>query len=58
MLMPQAVYKDPTPKVPPVATHPRILITAADLPRLQSWATTSNPVYQSGLLVATLNARM
>ncbi len=34
----------------PVATHPRLWITQADLPRLQSWANSSNPVYQNGLL--------
>ncbi len=34
----------------PVTTHPRLWITQNDLPRLQSWATASNPIYQLGLL--------
>jgi len=36
----------------PVSSHPRLWITPADLPRLQSWATPSNPVYANlkGLL--------
>lgn len=33
----------------PVTTHPRIWITQADLPKLQSWAVSSNPVYQQGM---------
>ena len=33
----------------PVATHPRLWVTAADLPRLQSWATPGNPVYAQGM---------
>src|SRR5262245_9768712 len=35
----------------PVAGHPRLWVTAADLPRLRSWATTSNPVYSKGVAV-------
>jgi len=34
----------------PVTTHPRLWITPADLPRLRSWATTSNPIYGQGLI--------
>src|SRR5258708_5896798 len=34
----------------PVEGHPRLWLTANDLPRLQSWATASNPVYQNGIL--------
>ena len=34
----------------PVTTHPRLWVTPADLPRLQSWATSNNPVYAQGLL--------
>lgn len=34
----------------PVTTHPRLWITPADLPRLQSWASPANPIYQQGLL--------
>jgi hypothetical protein len=33
----------------PVSSHPRLWITQADLPRLQSWATSSNPIYQQGM---------
>jgi hypothetical protein len=41
------------PSIPyPVTSHPRLWITPGDLPRLQSWATASNPVYQNGLLPA------
>ncbi len=34
----------------PVASHPRLWITQNDVPRLQSWATSSNQVYQQGML--------
>ena len=34
----------------PVTTHPRLWITPSDLPRLQSWAVSSNPTYQTGML--------
>lgn len=34
----------------PVTTHPRLWVTQADLPRLRRWATSSNPVYQSGIV--------
>jgi hypothetical protein len=34
----------------PVASHPRLWITPADLPRLQSWATSTNKVYTQGML--------
>ena len=37
--------------VTPATNHPRLWITAADLPRLRSWATDSNPVYAQGLAV-------
>lgn len=33
----------------PVASHPRLWITQADLPRLQSWAVSTNPVYAKGM---------
>ncbi|MBL8296711.1 MAG: choice-of-anchor D domain-containing protein [Rhodanobacteraceae bacterium] len=36
-------------KTEPLTTHPRLWITAADLPRLRQWAVTSNPVYANGL---------
>jgi hypothetical protein len=34
----------------PVASHPRLWVTQNDLPRLRSWATSGNQVYQQGLL--------
>jgi hypothetical protein len=38
-------------KVPqPVTGHPRVWITPSDLPRLQSWAVATNPIYEQGLL--------
>ena len=36
----------------PVASHPRLWVTAADLPRLRAWASASNPVYVNGFQVA------
>lgn len=40
-----------TQQVPfPVTTHPRLWVTQADLPRLQSWAVASNPIYQKGMV--------
>jgi hypothetical protein len=40
----------PTTIPQPVAGHPRLWITAADLPKLQGWATANNPIYKQGLL--------
>ncbi|MEX2543058.1 MAG: hypothetical protein WD314_14725 [Trueperaceae bacterium] len=31
------------------ADHPRLWVTAADVPRLRAWATSNNPIYQQGL---------
>jgi hypothetical protein len=46
-----ATYSTPVAPLPyPVATHPRLWITQGDLAHLQSWATSSNPIYQQGLL--------
>ncbi|HMA37508.1 MAG TPA: S-layer homology domain-containing protein [Chloroflexia bacterium] len=49
----------PAPASPatPVAGHPRLWLTTADLPRLRSWAVSTNPVYQQGLLVAANQAK-
>ena len=33
----------------PLVTHPRLWITAADLPQLRQWATNANPVHADGL---------
>ena len=34
----------------PVTGHPRLWITPGDLPRLRSWAVSTNAIYQQGLL--------
>jgi len=34
----------------PVTGHPRLWITPADLPRLQSWAVSTNAIYQQGIV--------
>ncbi len=48
-----ANYGFPPPAVTnvpqPIASHPRLWITPADLPRLQSWAVASNAIYSQGL---------
>ena len=41
---------------PVVAGHPRIWITAADLPRLRAWASPQNPVWQAGIVPAMQQA--
>lgn len=45
---------------PPVASsggHPRLLVRTQDLPKLRSWAVSSNPVYQNGLAALAANAK-
>ena len=37
------------PEPTPVTGHPRLFVTAADVPRLRSWATASNPIWANGL---------
>jgi hypothetical protein len=44
-----ATYSGPSSIPFPVTTHPRLWITQSDLPRLQSWATASNPTYAKGM---------
>ncbi len=51
-----AVSSAPAPPSPgasssvaPLTTHPRLWLTAADLPRLRGWATAANPLYKDGL---------
>lgn len=41
----------------PVTDHPRLWVSSSDLPRLQSWAKSSNPMYQQGLLAAANAAK-
>jgi hypothetical protein len=42
-----ANFYTPAPIPFPVSTHPRLWITQADLPRLQGWANSGNPIYVS-----------
>ena len=51
-----ATYFAPPALVPPVAGHPRLWINQSDLPRLRSWAVSTNPVYQQGLRGALATA--
>jgi hypothetical protein len=39
------------------AGHPRLIVRAADVPRLRAWARSSNPVYARGLRLLALRAR-
>ena len=49
-----ALYGFATPAVTnipqPVTGHPRLWLTPVDLPRWQSWAVSTNPIYQEGLV--------
>ncbi|MCC7018576.1 MAG: hypothetical protein IT332_02395 [Ardenticatenales bacterium] len=38
-------------------SHPRLWLTAADLPRLRRWATDANPMYARGLAIAARDGR-
>jgi hypothetical protein len=40
----------PTTIPQPVTGHPRLWVTQADIPRLQSWANSGNIVYQQGIV--------
>lgn len=44
----------------PLTSHPRIWVRQQDLPRLRSWAVSSNPLYQDGIRVvaATFKSKM
>ncbi|QYM78147.1 putative Ig domain-containing protein [Horticoccus luteus] len=44
-----ANYYTPPPLPAVVAGHPRLWLNQSDLPRLRSWATPSNTLYQQGL---------
>lgn len=39
------------------AGHPRLWLTAADLPRLRAWATADNPLYRDGLALLAERAK-
>jgi hypothetical protein len=45
-----ATYSTPLTVPYPVSTHPRLWVTVNDLPRLQSWAVATNPIYQQGMV--------
>ncbi len=42
--------RDESTTVVPVTGHPRLWLTAEDLPRLRGWATEANPLWKDGLL--------
>jgi len=51
-----AVYYTPPALVQPVTGHPRMWLKPADVARVQNWATSTNAVYQNGLLPALSNS--
>src|SRR6185437_2614114 len=53
---PTAPPAPPSTAEAPVTGHPRLWLTAADLPRLRSWATPANPVWQNGVVPAAREA--
>jgi hypothetical protein len=55
--LPGATAAVPRAKIEPVTSHPRLWITADDLPRLRSWATDANPFWRDGLAVLAEEAR-
>lgn len=54
LLAPQAA---PPAAAAPSATHPRLWVTQADLPRLRGWAVASNPMWSKGLNAAATSAK-
>lgn len=57
----QTVRPTLTTTVPPTpqaqSGHPRLWLTAADMPRLRSWAVASNPLYADGLALLAERAK-
>lgn len=47
--LPRATAQTAAPAASPVTDHPRLLLTAADLPGLRGWATAANPLWRDGL---------
>jgi len=45
------------PTLAPQSGHPRLWLTAAELPRLRSWAVASNPLYADGLALLAERAK-
>jgi hypothetical protein len=46
-----------TASADPLTTHPRMWVTASDLPKLRSWAVNPNPMYKNGLAAAAAQAK-
>lgn len=40
-----------------LTSHPRLWLSAADVPRLRSWAVASNPLYSQGIQLAAVRAK-
>ncbi len=40
-----------------LTSHPRLWLSAADVPRLRSWAVESNPLYSQGIQLAAVRAK-
>ena len=40
-----------------LTSHPRLWLSAADVPRLRSWAVESNPLYSQGIRLAAVRAK-
>lgn len=53
----QPAQAEPGPAQAVTGAHPRLWLTAADLPRLRSWATDSNPLYRDGLALLAERAK-
>ncbi|MBS2012645.1 MAG: hypothetical protein JST00_07160 [Deltaproteobacteria bacterium] len=49
LVIPDDKCDDTGPDPTPVTGHPRLFLTQNDLPRLRSWATSSNPIWAEGL---------
>ena len=49
LVIPDDKCDETGPEPTPVTGHPRLFVTAADVPRLRSWATASNPIWANGL---------
>ncbi len=54
---PNTFFTVSTQKAPTNTEHPRLWITAADIPRLRGWAVDSNPLYKQGLVALAANAK-
>ena len=57
LLLTLAPSREAVAQVVPVTTHPRIWLRAEDLPRLRSWAVSSNAIYRDGLAARAAQAK-